>query len=742
VAYEKRDYLPPLLQLLRTIVPSVPPRKLRSLALEAMPDPHFHGTMLRYLERNSDALTTGRADMPPSVIRLADSLIAAGAKHIRRPVCSVCQEAAKKLPYKHGDGRVCGACFKDHVNAQICARCGKRRAISKRLDGAPICNSCWRKDPSQLEECSVCRTLSSVAVRRNGNAVCQLCYEQPRRPCGRCAKLRPIHSSKGGVEVCRDCYNGKASRRKSNIAPIRHRSTRRRTCSSCGTVRACVDYVTASPLCIECAGRPLRTCVGCGSPKPVHAVWEGGPVCSTCYSRFLETERSCPECGRLALLVPTRTAPKCRSCLGSSERSGCHFCGERRKIYESGKCVTCVLQDRASALLTDDDGSLLPDLEPVYEALVNIPKPITALNWMRRSKGAKLLRAIALGEIGLSHAALDELGPAKPIAFLRSLLVASNVLPERSAAAERLDRWLDHFLVSKPPEEAFLVQTYAQWQLFRRLRHKIERNTLTDAGYKSAQSRIRVAAQFLAWLRDRGLTLDLCTQHHIDDWLSSSSSTAYGIRDFIRWTSRRRFSPKLVVPSRTVKTAQYAIDEDERWHQVERLLHDGEIPLDLRLIGLLNLVFAQHASRVCSLAVDEVRERNDDVYVRFGEDDVLMPPDIGTLVKAQAASSLRNPKSRTRSGKHWLFPGQGFGTHVSSDSIGTRLSTIGIRTRPSRNAALMQLAASLDPAILAQMLNLHPNTAVAWSLAAGRTFNRHIARRLHLDAGTFPEPGR
>ena len=44
----------------------------------------------------------------------------------------------------------------------------------------------------------------------------------------------------------------------------------------------------------------------------------------------------------------------------------------------------------------------------------------------------------------------------------------------------------------------------------------------------------------------------------------------------------------------------------------------------------------------------------------------------------------------------------------------TRLAALGIPTRATRNAALLQLAAEVPPTVLADLLGLHPHTAVAW----------------------------
>lgn len=108
--YEKRDYLPALVQHLAAIVPALSTKVLRNLVLQAMPDAHWHGTILRYLQKFPDALRVGRSDMRPELVRLADLLIERGVLNIARPLCVICRRA-KPLPYKHGD-----AAFAAHVS--------------------------------------------------------------------------------------------------------------------------------------------------------------------------------------------------------------------------------------------------------------------------------------------------------------------------------------------------------------------------------------------------------------------------------------------------------------------------------------------------------------------------------------------------------------------------------------------------------------------------------------------------
>jgi hypothetical protein len=52
---------------------------------------------------------------------------------------------------------------------------------------------------------------------------------------------------------------------------------------------------------------------------------------------------------------------------------------------------------------------------------------------------------------------------------------------------------------------------------------------------------------------------------------------------------------------------------------------------------------------------------------------------------------------------------------------------LSIRSQAGRRAALVDLAAQLPAAVLADLLNLHPTTAVRWMREAGGDWNGYAA---------------
>lgn len=75
----------------------------------------------------------------------------------------------------------------------------------------------------------------------------------------------------------------------------------------------------------------------------------------------------------------------------------------------------------------------------------------------------------------------------------------------------------------------------------------------------------------------------------------------------------------------------------------------------------------------------------------------------------------------------WLFPGLLPGRPLSAARLGERLRRLGIQPQAARRATLTQLASTLPAAVLADLLQIHPTTAVHWVNQAGGDWNRYAA---------------
>lgn len=643
-----------------------------------------------YLAEKPDGLTTGASDAPLVVGRVVDALRALGAVGLCKPRCARCGHE-RRLPYRTGAGRMCTGCYV-RANAEECQQCGVRRPVVTRDAAGPVCQQCHAKDPATHETCGKCGRAAPVTARTPGGPVCPRCYQRPLARCDGCGRDAQIHSRRGGRALCDGCYT-------SPPGPCR-------LCGESSQLAVAAQHGQAG-ICYSCYEYPQVACASCGRVRPCSVRSELGPLCQACAPRPV---RECRRCGRhLPAQRIDAEGAVCTGCYDHVHRRTCVRCGELCRPYEAETCARCVLRSRLSDLLGVAQGHP-SDLQPLFDALVATDQPRSVLGWVRRSDGVEILARLARGEIPLSHEGLDSLGRSKPVDHVRGLLMAAGLLAEVDVRFERLEPWLEGLLLEVPSAHARLIRPFAVWRVFRRARRKADADGFTENGAKWARLRVRQALTFLEWLDDHGIELADLGQADVDLWLAGGTSTRYVVRDFLRWAADRGLvSANVDVPARQVLTPAAALDEDERWEQVEWLLSDEGVDLSLRVAGLLALLFGQHLSRVVRLRWGQVTI-DGGVSLRLGSDDIRLPPRLDELV---AELRAHTGHAAVLHGD-WLFPGGTPGRPLTVEQLRKRLAGLGIVLRPTRQAALLQLASDLPAPVLSDLLGLHPNTAVEW----------------------------
>ena len=68
------------------------------------------------------------------------------------------------------------------------------------------------------------------------------------------------------------------------------------------------------------------------------------------------------------------------------------------------------------------------------------------------------------------------------------------------------------------------------------------------------------------------------------------------------------------------------------------------------------------------------------------------------------------------------------GRPLTASRLGERLRQLGIHAQPARRATLMSFAGQLPAAVLADLLNIAPTTAVNWVRDAGGDWARYAAQ--------------
>ncbi|TVL86997.1 hypothetical protein CD790_33905 [Streptomyces sp. SAJ15] len=369
-------------------------------------------------------------------------------------------------------------------------------------------------------------------------------------------------------------------------------------------------------------------------------------------------------------------------------------------------------------------------------ALADCPEPGTVLNWLRNSRSARLLADLIATGRPLTHADLDATATASRSGarvsdYLRGLLIAYQVLPERDELSARITLHLDR-VTTRHPDHAVLLRSYVRWSLLPRARrHQRLRGGGSKHRIRWAYTRINVAADFLATMAARGLAIGAVTQHQVDAWLAGNPGTRYEVRDFVVWAHRRHHARALEVPHRP-KADPVGLDEDSQWDLLHQCLTDAGLPLDVRAAGAILLLFGQHLTRIAALTTTALSTADDTSFLTLDRTPIPLPDSLARLLtdltKRPAPTGWA---ANTPSG--WLFPGHLPGAHVSSAVLSRRLAAHHIPNRPARTTALVALAQELPPAVLGPMLGLHPITATHWRRRAATDWTAYLAARARGD---------
>jgi hypothetical protein len=670
-----------IIEMAAAAVPDLPTYAVRAAVDAVVRSPAAARDLCAALSAVPDALAQGA---PPVVGRLVGELRGRGAA-LPEPACAICARTGRPLTRS-----ACGG---------VCARCRRRQLAAA---------------------CARCGVVKPVAGRDQENQpVCARCYDRAQRPCGQCGRTARIarRARDGLPDICNACFKMPQA-----------------ICSRCQQYRPCSFATGPSPVCTTCVVRATAACAHCGNERPPSARWPEGPVCEPCYTAALRRRGTCTSCGQQRRLVdpPGPAATVCADCttMATAHLSSSHVCTDctrEDKLYEAGRCASCALRRRTGNLLRGDGDLIPPAMAPLYQAITTTDTPRSALNWLRNGSGAALLAQMAAGTLAISHQSLDAHPRPQGAAYLRAVLVANAVLPARDEALLATEHFLTDTLAGIPsPVGRRLVHAYATWRVLNRLRRSAQRGNRPRTYTRHAHANISAAARFLDWLGEREITLDQAGQGDVDQWLTGGHAR-YLVRDFLGWAARSGHARSLVVPALGYNPGQ-ATSKDQRWALIARLLHDDTIDLTDRVAGCLLLLYGQQLSRITAITTDQVTTCDQQVFIRFSRDAILIPEPLDGLLQKLLRDGRRYQGVGSPNTTTWLFPGMHPGRPLTASRLGERLRKLGLRAQPARRATLTDLAAQLPAAVLADLLNLAPTTAVNWVRDAGGDWSRYAAQ--------------
>jgi hypothetical protein len=380
-----------------------------------------------------------------------------------------------------------------------------------------------------------------------------------------------------------------------------------------------------------------------------------------------------------------------------------------------GQCARCLINRRLEELMGPATDALPPGLHALRRDIATTEHPITAMRWLTKPSIAPVLSDLAAGRIRLTHEALDELPNSQPIAHLRQTLVAVGALPDRDELIVRLEAFLADLLACQhDPQRRRLLHQYLIWHLVRRLRGRNNGRPTTRPQSLMIRRLARGAVAFLDWLAAHDLTLESCQQADLDRWSTDESATyRQEAGRLIRWAHTNKLTTTHLASTKWNGPAQL-LDHQHRWDTTRRLLHNDDLKPEDRLAGLLVLLYAQGATAISRMTLEQIHVDENDVRLRLGRVPIQLPEPVATLARAVVSNRKGHATIGALTPSPWLLPGGQPGRPISSAQLTHRLNNLGIRPSQARSTALFQLATEIPAAILARTLGIHTDVAVTW----------------------------
>jgi hypothetical protein len=571
-----------------------------------------------------------------------------------------------------------------------------------------------------LPRCPACdRRVPTTAG--GGDRVCATCLSRRNEPpCSKCGRFKKIRLRTKDGAICTTCHGRDPATWEDCTICGRHRRVNARA-------------EDGGAICNSCYRPTPDECGECGEVREIVSRKEGRALCTRCYRKFAAL-RPCGRCGRLKRIKKRATEHNpdlCAACWWEPIAI-CGRCGQEgmcRGVQKGvPECLRCRLNDRITDVLTGPNGQISDDLLRVKEAVLAVDNPRSGHIWMR-SPAVQVLRDIAQERLPLTHEALDGLRQTASVVHLRDLLVSLGLLPYRDPFIAKIESAITKRAAALSSENSKTLRAYGKWSVMRRARRKADLHRLTYNGTKNAIAEVHEAARFLAWLETEDRPLSSVAQVDVDAWLSNGVKARYNVRAFLLWAQARKLCPTLHVPFfGGQETPKGPVDHEARWELARRLLHDDTIDPADRVVGALVVIYAQRVSNIAKLTTADVMQRDGEILLRLGKEQVLIPEPLGTLLR-----DLPWRRQVGISGKlhatDWLFPGRQAGRHQHPEYLRVRLAKLGIDCRAQRRAALLQLGSEVPPAVLADMLNLAPSTAMKWVEWAGGNWSNYLASR-------------
>ncbi|MFJ7065191.1 hypothetical protein [Streptomyces sp. NPDC101115] len=331
----------------------------------------------------------------------------------------------------------------------------------------------------------------------------------------------------------------------------------------------------------------------------------------------------------------------------------------------------------------------------------------------------------------VDHDTLDQYPRSRAVDYLRGVLVTSGVLPHRDEQMVALQRSLsDIFERVLDVDDRKLLQAFTQWDQLGRLRRRLAGRPATYNQINTIRVQVKQGARLMKWLRDHDTDLSSCSQREIDLWLSDGKSVHLHARAFVKWAVARGHAAGLQIPAPTRTNPTPPLDTEKRLELAQRLLTDATLALDLRVAGLMVVLFAQPITTIVKIRIDQVLHTDAGVQIGLGREPLHLPGSIGELVTQLSTERRAYSAVGRDTASPWLFPGRHPEQHLSPATLLARLKELGITARATQHAALRDLTAALPYAVINRLLGISISSVDRWKVGGQwANYAAEVARR-------------
>jgi len=214
--------------------------------------------------------------------------------------------------------------------------------------------------------------------------------------------------------------------------------------------------------------------------------------------------------------------------------------------------------------------------------------------------------------------------------------------------------------------DRWTLQQFHRHRLLPSVDARCEAGKATRGTVRQLQNQLRAAIELMAWSRPRG-GLGRLSRSDVDEWLAGPS-TRHWARQFLLWAVRQHLLdlPASAIPLRTPQAPSDVEDYRLRADPAHRLLHEKGTPADIRVAGLLVVLYGQHLSRIVGIERESVDPESMPPRIKLGRNWLELPDPMGRHIAELLAQAPRRSAPFAEDAR-WLFPGDGAGTHLSSD---------------------------------------------------------------------------